>query len=42
MKHNIITVSQMCDQGHKLMFDSEKCKIRKASSVKLVATIVIT
>ena len=22
MKHNILSVSQMCDQGHKLMFDS--------------------
>jgi hypothetical protein len=22
MKHNILSVNQMCDQGHKLMFDS--------------------
>ena len=29
MKHNILSVSQMCDQGHKLTFDSEKCEIRK-------------
>ena len=28
-KHNILSVSQMCDQGHKLTFDSEKCEIRK-------------
>jgi hypothetical protein len=27
MKHNIISVSQMCDQGHKVTFDSQKCEI---------------
>ena len=42
MKHNILSVSQMCDQGHKLMFNSHKCEIIKASSDKLVATIVRT
>jgi hypothetical protein len=29
MKRNILSVCQMCDQGHKLVFDSEKCKITK-------------
>ena len=29
MKHNTLSVSQMCDQGHTLQFDSEKCQIRK-------------
>jgi hypothetical protein len=29
MKHNILSVSQMCDQGHTLMFDSQKSEIRK-------------
>jgi hypothetical protein len=29
MKHDLLSVSQMCDQGHKLTFDSEKCEIRK-------------
>jgi hypothetical protein len=24
MKHNILSVSQMCDQGHKVTFDSQK------------------
>jgi transposase InsO family protein len=38
MKHNLLSVSQMCDQGHKLLFDSEKCEIRKEGSGKLVAT----
>jgi hypothetical protein len=42
MKQNLLSVSQMCDQGHKLMFDSEKCEIRKEGSGKLVATAVRT
>jgi hypothetical protein len=29
MKHNILSVSQLCGQGHKVTFDSQKCKIRK-------------
>jgi hypothetical protein len=29
MKHNLLSVIQMCDQGHKLTFDSKKCEIRK-------------
>jgi transposase InsO family protein len=37
MKHNILSVSQMCDQGHKVTFDSQKCEIRKEGSGKLVA-----
>ena len=32
MKHNILSVSEMCDQGHKYVFDSHKCEIRKTSS----------
>ena len=38
MKHNILSVSQMCDQGHKVTFNSQKCEIRKEGSGKLVAT----
>jgi hypothetical protein len=38
MKHNILSVSQMCDQGQKNLFDSEKCEIRKEGSGKLVDT----
>jgi hypothetical protein len=30
----------MCDQGHKLIFNSKKCEIRKEGSRKLVATSV--
>jgi hypothetical protein len=29
MKHNILSVIQMCDQGHKVTFDSQMCEIRK-------------
>jgi hypothetical protein len=42
MKHNLLSVSQMCDQGHTLQFDSEKCEIRKEGSGKLVATMIRT
>ena len=42
MKHNLLSVSQMCDQGHTLLFDSKGCKIRKVGSGKLVATTART
>jgi hypothetical protein len=42
MKHNILSVSQMCDQFHKLTFDLEKCEIRKECSGKLVGTTART
>jgi hypothetical protein len=29
IKHNLISVIKMCDQGHKLTFNSQKCEIRK-------------
>jgi hypothetical protein len=32
----------MCDQGHKLVFDSHKCEIRKEESGRVVATVVRT
>jgi hypothetical protein len=35
-------VIQMCDQGHKLTFDSKKCEIRKEGSGKLVSTAART
>jgi hypothetical protein len=42
MKHNQLSVSQMCDQGHRLVFDSKTCEIRKEKSGKLVATTIRT
>jgi hypothetical protein len=32
MKHNLLSVSQMCDQGHKVTFNSQKCEIRREGS----------
>jgi len=37
LKHNILSISQMCDQGHILTFDSRECEIRKTNLGKLVA-----
>jgi hypothetical protein len=42
MKHNLLSVSQMCDQGHKFTFDAQKCEIRKEGSGKLVTIAVRT
>jgi hypothetical protein len=38
MKHNLLSLSKMCDQGQKILFDYEKREIRKEGSGKLVAT----
>jgi hypothetical protein len=38
LKHNLLNVSKMCDQGYTLTFDSRKCKIRENNSGRLVAT----
>jgi hypothetical protein len=42
MKNNLLSVIKMCDQGHKITFDSQKCHIRKEGSGKLIATAAIT
>ena len=38
LKHNLLNVSKICDQGYTLTFDSRKCKIRENNSGRLVAT----
>ena len=38
MRHNLFSVSQMCDRGHVLTFTSKDCKIRREDLGKLVAT----
>jgi len=38
MKQNILSVSQMCDQGHKLLFTDKKCLIMKANTHQIVGT----
>ena len=35
-KHNLLSVSQTCDQWHILIFDSQKCEIMKRDLGKLV------
>ena len=42
MKHNLLSISQKCDQGHELIFNAKGCKIRKQGSRKLVATATRT
>ena len=37
MKHNMLSVSQMCGQGHVLTFTSKDCKIQREDLGKLVA-----
>jgi hypothetical protein len=36
MKHNLLSVIQMCDQGSKVTFYSQKCEIKREGSGKLV------
>jgi hypothetical protein len=38
LKHNLLSVRKMCDQGYTLTFDSRKCKIIENNSGRLVAT----
>lgn len=42
MNHGLLSVIQMCDQGHTLLFDSKKCEIRREKPDKLVATAIRT
>jgi hypothetical protein len=37
LKHNLLSISQMCDQGYKLTFHSKGCDIMKACLGILVA-----
>ncbi len=38
MNQNLLSVGQMCDQGHTMLFNSTKCEIRKGRYGKIVAT----
>ena len=42
LKHNLLSVSQICDQGHKLVFSTKDCEIRNSVFGKLVAKGVRT
>ena len=38
LKHNLLSVNKMRDNGYILIFNSQKCEIREANSGRLVAT----
>jgi hypothetical protein len=38
LKHNLLSVNKMCDQGYTLTFFSRRCKIKEEDSGRLVAT----
>ena len=42
MEHNLLSVSQICNQVHKVTFNSQKCEIRREGSGKLVGTAART
>ena len=42
LKPNLLSVSQKCDQGHILIFDSQKFEIRKEDLEKLVVVALTT
>ena len=37
LKHNLLSVSQVCDRGCEVVFTSKDCKIKYVPSVQLVA-----
>ena len=37
MNHNLLSVGQMCDQRHTMLFNSTKCEIKKGRYGKIVA-----
>jgi hypothetical protein len=37
MKHNFLSVSQMCDRGCEVVFTSKDCKIKSVNSGQVVA-----
>ena len=37
MKHNLLSVSQMCDKGCEVLFTSKDCKIKSVNSGQVVA-----
>jgi hypothetical protein len=42
LKHNLFSVSQMCDRGCEVMFTSKDCKIKSVNSGQLVAKVIRT
>jgi hypothetical protein len=42
LKHNLLSVSQMCDRGCEVVFTSKDCKIKSANSGQVVAKSIRT
>ena len=42
MKQKLLSVSEMCVQGHTLTFNSKECEIRRDGLVRLVAIVIRT
>jgi hypothetical protein len=42
MKHNLLIVSQICDQGHTIVLYSQKCEIRSEKYCRTFATSLRT
>jgi hypothetical protein len=42
LKHNLLNVRKMCDQGHTLTFDFLECENKKSNSGKLAAKLIRT
>ena len=42
MKHNLLSVSQTCDKGKFMIFDSKQCQIRDVKTNQLVGTATRT
>eukprot|EP00253_Pinus_taeda_P019672 PITA_19672 len=42
LKHNLLSVSQICEQGHKVVFNTKECEIRNSTSGKLMTKGVRT
>ena len=38
LKHNLISISQLCDTGHEVIFKSDKCFIKDIASGKIIFT----
>ena len=42
MEHNLLSISQTCDKGHFMIFDSKQCQIRDVKTKQLVGTATRT
>jgi hypothetical protein len=42
LKHNFLSVSQMCDRGCEVVFTSKDCKIKSVNLGQVVAKVIRT